>query len=120
MIKVNFTQADVGGAPQTALASWAEGGLYTFGVGGLVTPGAGAGGFGYIRLTWTDAAGDARQYDTTFFAAAPSQPGLDCLVATVSHPSNISVRIVNGSGLTGNFNVEAHVYISRLREEGSD
>lgn len=120
MIAVSFTQADVGNPPTIAQAALADGGVYALIVGGVVAGGAGAGGTGFIRLSWTDAFGEPRQANTVFFGDSTiGQPSEVSLLSTVAYPSNISVGLVN-QNLTGNFTVDAHVYIARVREEGND
>lgn len=119
MITTTFTQADLGGAPKTVLPSLADGGVYAVVFGGFVTSAAGANGFAYLRLGWTDAEGQAQQAQTTFFCdASIQQPSMLSVVTTLAHPSNLTLQIVNGSGATGLYTIDAHTYVTRAHEEG--
>ncbi len=118
MITTSFTQADIGGTPKVALPAMAPGGIYAIVFGGVVVPGAGAGGFGYLRLSWTDAEGLPHQTDSTFFCNGSSQPDQSSIVTTLAHPSNLTLQIVNGAGATGLYTIDAHTYVTRAHEEG--
>jgi hypothetical protein len=119
MYKAQFNQADVGGPSKVVCASLADGGLYQLAIAAVSTPGVGADNSSKFVVRWTDALGNAQSTENTVPVDVPSNSGFDNRAVTLQHPSDITAELVPYNE-AGNFDVEIHVYLARVREEGND